>query len=252
MYSNRTFLGAAFLALATAPSLRAQQQPAAPAPKPVAQDEVVAIVEGEKITPARILKLRASLPPQFAQAATALDDKAFLKSYAGLLVMSQRAEKEKIADHEPLRDQLAFLRMNFLAQAYLDHLGKTVVPTEDELRHYYELHKSEYDEAHVRAIYVAFSPNAGNENAEAAAGKKLLTEEQARSKAEALLEQLKKGADFIKLATENSDDVITAAKGDDTVENPRNAKDVPPALVEAVLALMEVHNLLPVQQSKDL
>lgn len=230
----------ALASLAGALSLLAQA-PGTPAPaaKPTGPDDVVAMVEGEKITPARLKQLRESLPPQFRQTVEGMDDKAFLKSYAGLLVMSRLAEQEKIAEHEPLRSQYAFLRMNFLAQVYLDHLNKSVTPSEQELQLYYDQHKADFEEAQVRAIYVAFSPNAGKQADSDPPAKKPLTEEQAKAKAEALVEQLGKGADFAKLARENSDDATTAEKGGDAGSIKRGASGVPQELIETIFASKE-------------
>ncbi len=232
------------LVVASAVLLLAQ----APPPKRVEQDEVVATMDGEKLTPARIEELRESLPPQFRQAAGRMDNKQFLKSYAELLALSKLAEKEKTAELEPYKSQLAFLRMNFLAQTYVDHLSRQIHPSQEDLLKYYNEHKSEYEEASVRGIYVAFSPSTAKPEASSANAKKSVTEEQARAKAEGLRAQLKKGADFAKLAKENSDDASTADKGGDLGPLKRSSTSLPADVKNAIFGLKPGDISGPVRQ----
>ncbi len=87
-------------ALTVASVLSMAQTPAtlpAPGAKPIGPNDVVATVEGEKMTPARIQQLRDSLPAQFQQTASRMDNKAFLKSYGELMALFKLAEKEKLA-----------------------------------------------------------------------------------------------------------------------------------------------------------
>jgi peptidyl-prolyl cis-trans isomerase C len=209
----------------------------APPAKPIAPDEVVATVEGEKITAGRLQQLRDSLPQQFQQAAKAMDNKTFLKNYAQLLVLARMAEKEKIADEEPYKGQLAFLRMNYLAQSYLDRTNKRIKPSQEDYLKYYDEHKADYEEGKVRDLYVAFSPNAGKQDSADPKAKKLLTEEQAKAKAEGLIAELENGADFAKLAMENSDDSATAGKGGDLGAIKRSSTGVPAELKQVIFGL---------------
>ncbi len=209
---------------------------APPAPPQPGLDDVVATIEGEKLTPRRIQQLRSSLPPPFNQSAARMNNKTFLRSYAELLKMSRLSETEKLPERDPYKDQLAFLRMNFLAQAYLDHLRTKVTVDPEDTQKYYAEHKADYEEAQVRAIYVAFSPNAGKPATDPKA-KKLLTEAQAKAKAEGLAAQLKKGADFVKLAAENSDDTASAEKGGDIGPVKRSASGIPADLKEIIFSL---------------
>ncbi|MBI3645017.1 MAG: peptidylprolyl isomerase [Acidobacteriales bacterium] len=219
-----------------------------PAAKPIGPDDVVATINGEKITPHKIQAMRQSLPPQFQQAVSRMDEKAFLKSYAELLVMSQLAEKNKVAEHDPYRSQFAFLRMNFLAQAYLDYLNKNTPVSQDEYKRYYDEHKTEFQEASVRTIYVAFSPNASAAPSSDPKAKKPLTEEQAKAKAESLWGKLKKGADFAKLAEENSDDKASAEKGGDIGLIKGNSGGVPGELKTLIFNLKASEISVPLRQ----
>jgi peptidyl-prolyl cis-trans isomerase D len=75
-----------------------------------------------------------------------------------------------------------------------------------KLKDYYATHSSEFnsdEQIHARHILVKFD----NKNKD--------SEETAKKKASELLAQLKKGADFVKLANDNSDDPGSKAKGGD-------------------------------------
>ena len=218
------------------------------AAKPAGPDDVVATINGEKITPRKIQELRQSLPPQFQQAVSRMDEKAFLKSYAELLTMSQLAEKAKVVEHDPYRSQFAFLRMNFLAQAFLDHLNKNTPVIQDDYKRYYDEHKAEFQEAGVRTIYVAFSPNASAAPSNDPKAKRPLTEEQAKAKAESIWARLKKGADFAKLAEENSDDKASAEKGGDIGLIKGNSGGVPGELKTVIFSLKAGEMSVPVRQ----
>ena len=237
-------LGAGFLGAQTPPA-----NPPANAAGKVRPDEVVATIEGEKFTAGRVQQLRGRVPPPFAQAVSRMNNKMFVKSYAELLALARRAEQEKLDEQDPYKDQLAFLRMNFLAQSYLNSMTRKISVSQAELEQYYNQHKSEYEEAGVKAIYIAFSPTAGKQPAADPQAKKPLTEDQAKAKAESLVAELKKGADFEKLARESSDDATSAKKGGSIGAVKRNAGDIPSELRDAIFGLKAGEITAPVRQS---
>jgi peptidyl-prolyl cis-trans isomerase D len=99
----------------------------------------------------------------------------------------QRAVKYLLADSNRIRSQ--------------------VVPTEAELRKRYDASKEDYkrqESAHVLHILIKVDPTAKPEQDAAA-----------KAKAESIVRQLRAGADFAKLARENSGDPSSAGKGGD-------------------------------------
>lgn len=213
-------------------------------PPAVKPDDVVATVNGEKITAGMLQSLRNGAAQQF-QKAVQQNNKDFLKSVAGLLALSKKGEQEKIDQKEPYRDQWLFLKMNFLANAYISYLNTQVQITQQEIQAQYEKNKEEYEEAMVRAIYIAFSRSGGDD----AQGRKRLTEAEAKAKAEKLAAALKKGADFAKTAKEDSDDAGSAEKGGDIGGIKRNATGVPAEIRMAVFALKPGEISEPVPQA---
>ncbi len=99
----------------------------------------------------------------------------------------QRALKYLLADTNRIRSQ--------------------IIPTEAELRKRYDASKEDYkrpESAHILHILIKVDPNATAEQNAAA-----------KAKAESLVKQLRAGADFGKLARENSGDPSSAGKGGD-------------------------------------
>ena len=116
--------------------------------------------------------------------------------------------------------------------------------TEEEEQKYYNDNPDKFKEVKVRVIYVAFNPTPGSPPPD---GKKLLTEAEAQAKIEDLAKQIQGGADFGKLARENSDDPVSAAKdGDFGVIKPDSA--YPQPIKTAVFALKQGEISAPIKQ----
>src|SRR5262249_26085344 len=115
-------------------------------------------------------------------------------------------------------------RSQTLAGAYYNDLQKNAdtLVSDADVDQYYADHPTEFDEVRVRHILVSTQPKEepGEEgDAQDAKDKKpadkskVLTKEEARQKAQGLLERARKGEDFAKLARENSDDPGSKDKG---------------------------------------
>lgn len=87
----------------------------------------------------------------------------------------------------------------------LEELAKPISASDQELNHFYEQHKASYtapEARRVKHILIAVAPNSQED-------------EKAKAKITQLLDELKQGADFEKLAQENSMDPGTKDKGGD-------------------------------------
>jgi peptidyl-prolyl cis-trans isomerase D len=95
-----------------------------------------------------------------------------------------------------------------------DELTRWTQANADKIKQYYETNKFKYTNveksARARHILIKVDEDADEE-----------TQNAAKAKAEALLAQIKAGADFAKLAAENSEDPGSAKKGGDLGYNPR-------------------------------
>jgi hypothetical protein len=212
-------------------------------PQVVKPDEVVATINGEKITAGMLQSLRNGAGQQF-QKAVQQGNKEFLKSVAGLVALARKGEQVKVDEKEPFRDQWLFLKMNFLANAYISYLNTQVKITQEEIQEQFKRNKADYEEAQVRAIYIAFSRSGGQD----AQGRKRLTEPEAKAKAAKLAADLKKGADFAALAKEHSDDAASAEKGGQIEGIKRTSTGVPAEVRTVVFALQPGEVSEPVPQ----
>ncbi len=222
-----------------APAAPAPQAPTAP---PIAPDTVVLEANGRKYTAAEIDKIIAALPPQIQQNAR------MQPQVLGQLFVYQRlsedAEKDGLDKQEPWKSALEFQRMQTLANAQLTNHSNTIQVTTEDQEKYYKDNADKYRQAKVRVIYVAFNPAPEKT---AADGKKMLTEAEAKAKIDDLRKQVLAGAEFGKLARENSDDKTSASKDGDFGIIKR-ASQYPDAVKNAVFALKAGQVSEPVRQ----
>ncbi|MFY9608290.1 MAG: peptidylprolyl isomerase [Blastocatellia bacterium] len=163
---------------------------------------------------------------QFVQATPRLQQQAqgaqrdeIKKQYGEFKVLAERARNEKIDQQDLTRIQVLIDRSQALAGAYMTELQKNAdkLVSDADIEQYFIDHPSEFDEVRVRHILISTQPKeAGEEEAAGDVKKeaaKPLTKDEAKKKAEGLLERLRKGEDFAKLAKENSDDPGSKDKG---------------------------------------
>jgi peptidyl-prolyl cis-trans isomerase C len=185
----------------------------APAPAPaaaVAPDTVVLEANGKKYTAAEIDKLIESLPPQYRQAA-----KTSPQAISQVFMIKRLvddAEKAGLDKKSPYKEQIEYNRMQVLYQAQLYIYGNQTTVTSEDQEKYYKANPDKFKQSKVRVIYISFSAAPDKSSAD---GKKLLTEAEAKAKIEDLRKQIVAGADFGKLARENSDDKFSAPKDGD-------------------------------------
>jgi len=218
----------------------------APAPVsalPDLPDETVIAVfdDGVSLTMAEFRRIYAVLPAENQQMVLR-DRQGFLKQWALMRKLTQMAEKQKLDEESPTRESLDYQRMIILSQAkLLDVLSQVKVP-QGEAERYYQDHRDKYKDVRVKALYLTFDAAASG----AAAGKGR-GESQAKALAEKLRADLRGGADFAKLARENSDDETSRAKDGDFATI-RGSDNIPEVVRTAVLALHQSEISEPIRQ----
>jgi hypothetical protein len=143
------------------------------------------------------------------------------KRFGEFRVIAERARKEGIDRTDVTSLRILMQRSSALFGAYVSDLQKNAekLVSDADVEQYYKDHPSEFDEVRVRHILVSTQPNEQADDEEEAKDKKpadkpkTLSKEEARKKAQALLERARKGEDFAKLAKENSDDRGSKDKG---------------------------------------
>jgi peptidyl-prolyl cis-trans isomerase C len=239
------------------PGTPAVKAPAAPAPPvvatpppPVSPDTVVAEVDGKKYTAAEMDKIIAMLPAQYQQMAKTqpqLLGQVFLMQR-----LSADAEKAGLDQKAPYKEQLEMSRMQVLSTAELSDVNNTMKVDQEDEQKYYKDNPDKFKEVKVRVIYVAFTPNSAktpptDDKKTPPENGKTVTEAEAKAKIEDLAKQIQAGADFGKLAREQSDDKTSAAKdGDFGVVKQDSAYSQ--AIKTAVFALKQGELSMPIRQ----
>jgi peptidyl-prolyl cis-trans isomerase C len=205
--------GASTAPKAAAPATPGQTMPGQTMPgQTLPPDTVLATIEGRKLTYAEFQKYMAALPPQMQQSAMK-DRKGFVEQFALMQKLSQLAEKSELDQKSPYRESLEFNRMYVLMNAELNDAMNKIIVSGDEQQKQYDEHKDKYSQARVKVIYIPFSSSAAAQAD--SKGKKLLSEPEAKARAEQALADARGGADFVKLVKQYSEDATSAAKDGD-------------------------------------
>ena len=158
-----------------------------------ASDPVVARVNGVDIRQSDLALAEEDVGADM-QAVSPEAKREHLISYlADIIMVTQAADKKKLADNPDFKRRLAFLRNKLLMGYELQQEAKNALTDEALHQTYNEAVKSMAGQEEVRARHILV---------------------QGEDEAKAILEQLKKGADFATLAKEKSKDPGAAEGGD--------------------------------------
>lgn len=206
-------------------------------------DTLIATVDGKKITYGDVEKYVRGLPPQMQKGAMQ-NRKQFIQQYGLMLRLNEMAEKAKLDQKSPYKESLESARMQILTQAQISEAYDAFPVTVEDEKKFYDQNKSRFEQVKLKVIYIPFNPKSANPPAD---GKKHLTEEEAKAKAEQLVKEIKGGADFVKLVNENSEDATSKAKGGDFGTFSR-ADNVPDSIRSVVFNLKTGEISEPVRQ----
>jgi hypothetical protein len=147
--------------------------------------------------------------PRRAQQAQGPRREDLKKQFGEFKVVADLARKEKLDQDDAIRLQVLIDRSQILRNAYLTDLDKNAekLVSDAEIEQYYNDHKDEFEKVRVRHILIGTQAPPGGDPS------KVLSKDEARKKAQSVLERAKKGEDFVKLVEENSDDPGSKSKG---------------------------------------
>jgi peptidyl-prolyl cis-trans isomerase C len=222
----------------------------------VPPDAVVLKVGGRSVTAAEFNRLISVFQPEVQQAARN-NPRTVIQSYFLMENLSRKAIEEKLDQTSPIKEQLEIQKMQFLATQLINRESASIAVSDEEAQQRYEQEKdTKYDTAKIRGIVIMYTDpktattqvdlsNMDKPKVEDLKGIRL--EADAKSIARKVVQQLREGADFEKLAREYSDDKRTAMKGGDfgTV---RHNEQLPDEVKKAVFALKEGEVSDPVKQ----
>jgi peptidyl-prolyl cis-trans isomerase C len=200
------FAAALLLAAGLTTAAMAQTPAATPAPAAATgADQVLARVNGVEIKQSDLALAEEDLGQNMPQIPPEAKRDYLVTYLADIIMVAQDAEKKKVQDSDTFKQRSDFIRKKLLMGQYLQSEGRTAV-TEAAMRKVYDdAVKQMGDEPEVHARHILFRAEAKDE----AAGKA------AEAKAKAVIERLKKGEDFAKLAGELTEDPSGKASGGD-------------------------------------
>jgi len=208
-------------------------------------DTVVAIFgDGTKFTMGEFKRIYEALPAPNQQMAMR-NREQWLHQWELLRKLTKLAEEAKLDQESPYKETLMYQRMNVLATGQINVEINRVVVEPGDIVKYYDSNKQKYTQVRVKAIYIAFNDDAAASSA--SKGKKPLSEAEAKAKAVKLLAAIKRGADFVKLVKENSDDETSREK-DGEFATLRSSDNIPDAFRTAVFALKKGDVSEPLKQ----
>src|SRR6266567_3294378 len=158
-----------------------------------ASDPVIARVNGVDITQGDLALAEEDMGADMQATSPEAKRENLLSYLADIIMVTQAADKKNLADNPDFKRRLAFLRNKLLMGYELRREAKTALTDEALHQTYDEAVKSMAGQEEVRARHILV---------------------QGEDEAKAILEQLKKGADFATLAKEKSKDPGAADGGD--------------------------------------
>src|SRR5688572_17038140 len=191
--------------------------------KELPPETVVAVINGRKVTADEIRKLVAALPAPVQKAFTN-DPLQFMKEHAWYEVQAALAIKEGLHEQSPWKESLEFQRMMTLVQAEWNEAHSKVLVMPEQQKQFYDKNQAKYHEVKAKLIYIPFSST--------------ISEDEAKAKAQKVVQEARGGVDFVKLVKEYSQDSSSAAQNGDIGFPVRSTtKQIPEAMRNAVLAL---------------
>lgn len=129
------------------------------------------------------------------------DRRSLGEDYASVLMLSQLATANHMDQSPEIQRQLALYRMQILSDAQFSKLMEQAKPTTEEISQYYSSHGADFDRVKVRRLFIwKIGEGSGNSHG--------LSPQDARARADAILQASAAGGDANKLAE--------AFKGSDT------------------------------------
>ena len=189
----------------TMPLVMAAPPPAIPA------DRVVIQVGDVKLTSGQMAQILDAYPENQRVFANGPGRAQFVDQVVRVLLLAEEGRRRKLNETDAYKNQLTYSSDGILANQTDAEIKRQVAGDEALLRGYYEAHKSEYQQIHVRHILIRMQGSPVT----LPPGQKDLTDAEALAKAKEIRQKLVQGADFAELARSESNDVGSSSKGGD-------------------------------------
>ena len=151
-----------------------------------------------------------TLPAEYQQFAQGPGKKQFAEDYLRMKMLAAQGYKDNLQNDPEVTQQLNLMRENLVANAELQKMEKGIQLTDADLQKAYDANKNQYEQVKAKHILIAFKGSPA-----AQPGKKELTEDEAKAKADEIKKKIEGGASFDELAKTESDDKGSGARGGD-------------------------------------
>lgn len=179
--------------------------------------------------------------PLFQQQAQGSRREVFKRQYGEFKFAAELARKENLGQDEVTRLANRLDYCQVLQGAYLSDLEKNAAKlvSDAEIGDYYKEHSDDFAEVRVRHVLISTQPKPDDQGNKKGTDKdekpRTLSNEEARKKAQAVLDRARKGEDFAKLAEQYSDDPGSNKRGGEYDFFPRG--QMVPEFEDAAFAL---------------
>jgi peptidyl-prolyl cis-trans isomerase C len=204
------------LALA-APAVFAQSTAAPAAPAPAAStatakdaDPVVINAGSVTVRKSEFEAALKTLPAEYQTFAQGPGRKQFADDYLRMRLLANEGAKAGLQNDPEVINQLNLMRENLVATAELKKIDSGISVSDADVQKAYADNKKDYEQVKARHILIAPKGSPA-----AQPGKKEMTDDEAKAKAEDLRKQLVAGANFEELAKKESDDTGSGSRGGD-------------------------------------
>jgi peptidyl-prolyl cis-trans isomerase C len=206
-----------FITLALAATAAVAQDKPTPAPAQVKPAATATAAEADPvIISAGAVTIRKSdfeaaiktLPEQYQQYAMGPGRKQFAEDYLRMKLLAAEGMKAGLDKSPQVLRQIDLMKENLVATEQLKKLETGITVSDADLKKAYDEHKSEYEQ--VKAKHILIAPKG---SAAAQPGRKELTDDEAKAKAEDIRKRIVAGEKFEDVAKKESDDLESGKAG---------------------------------------
>ncbi len=199
-----------FLLLGCAAAALGAQPPAASSPQ---SGEVLAgTVDGVPVTMSELQLVLAGSPREL-QSTLQNNTEELLRYYGFMRKLAAEAEAAQLHEKSPYQDRIRLMRQSILAEARLDLAYQENPVTIADETAFYEANKNSFAWAKTKVIYIPFSEDPPARQPKGA--RPVLSEAQAKAKADKVAAAARAGQDFVALVKQHSEHADSASKDGD-------------------------------------
>lgn len=173
-------------------------------------ETALAEINGKMLTAKDFTGLMKAIPPGIRTNAIRQPTE-FLSQYALVQKIAEAAALEGFDKKQPWAGRIAYDRGQILMQGMVDKYMDALRVMPEDQKKVYDANPARFSQAKVRLIYISYSLAPPPPNPDPAAPK-ILTDAEAKTRADLVIQKLKEGADFVDLVNRFSEDPDSRAR----------------------------------------